>query len=237
MQEVRNAIRDLSLGHAASTNGIPTEFFKWYVEVVEADLLEAVKEVLTGGELSKSHNRGIIAFIPKGADVSMIKNFRPITLLSLFYKPVAKVLANCLKRILLEVVRPNQIGFVLSRCIIDNIFMAQEAMIYVEESWQNLTLLLLDFKKAYNRISWGFIQIMLEKQGFHESFICKVMLYRNTSSIIIVNGVVEEEFKLSQSVRQGYPLASFLFVVVIDALGYMLEDPSLLQRIIHPTQP
>jgi len=45
-------------------------------------------------------------------------------------------------------------GFVERRRILDNVFMAQEALGWVEESEQNLVLLLLDFEKAFDRIEW-----------------------------------------------------------------------------------
>jgi len=86
-------------------------------------------------------------------------------------------------------------------------------------------LLLLDFEKAYDRILWTFIEAVLRKRGFHEDFIRGVMsLYNNATSALIVNGAVGEDFELFRSVRQGYPLAPFLFIIVLDALGYMLED-------------
>jgi len=100
-------------------------------------------------------------------------------------------------------------------------------MNYAEELRQDLMLLLLDFEKACNRISWMFMQEVLRKQGFYKDFIRRVMtLYRNVASTIIVNGEVGAEFDLSQSVRQGCHLAPFLFnIVVLNALGFMLEDP------------
>lgn len=44
-------------------------------------------------------------------------------------------------------------------------------------------------------------------------------------SVLIVSGSVGEAFELSRSVRQGYPLAPFLFIVVLDALRYMFANP------------
>jgi len=83
----------------------------------------------------------------------------------------------------------------------------------------------LDFEKAYDRISWSFMRDVFEKQGFHAYFIRGVMfLYKNVTSSVIVNGKVGGEFDLSLSVRQVCPLAPFLFMVVLDSLGYMLKD-------------
>ncbi len=45
------------------------------------------------------------------------------------------------------------------RNILDNTFLAQEALDWAEESDQDLVLLLLDFEKAFDRIEWGFVAL------------------------------------------------------------------------------
>jgi hypothetical protein len=43
------------------------------------------------------------------------------------------------------------------RSILNNAFMAQEALEWAKKSDQDLVLLLLDFKKAFDKIEWGFL--------------------------------------------------------------------------------
>jgi hypothetical protein len=58
---------------------------------------------------------------------------------------------------LLEVIRPNQTGFVAGRSILNNIFLAREFMEWAKESNQRLVLLMPDFEKAFHKINWGFL--------------------------------------------------------------------------------
>ncbi len=96
----------------------------------------------------------------------------------------------------------------------------------MEESNQDLVLLLLDFEKAFDRIKWGFLFKVLAKLGFSTTWVCWVgSLYQAATSAIKVNGVAEPDFQLVKSVRQGCPLAPYLFIFVTDVLGYMLVDP------------
>ncbi len=50
-------------------------------------------------------------------------------------------------------------------------------------------------------------------------------LYKAASSAIKVNGTIGPGFPLERSVRQGCPLALYLFILATDVLGYLMADP------------
>jgi len=142
------------------------------------------------------------------------------------YKVLAKTLAGRIQATLPHIIRPNQTGFVEGRNILVNVFMAQEALSWAEESEQNLVLLLLDFEKAFDRIEWNFLFTTLAKVGFSDTWVRWVgSLYHTTSFAIKINGIPGPDFQLTCSIRQGCPLAPYLFILAIDILGYMLADP------------
>jgi hypothetical protein len=90
--------------------------------------------------------------LPKIGDQARLSNWRPITLLGSIYKILAKTLAGRIQLAFTHIIRLNQTGFVEGRNILDNVFMAQEALRWAKESDQDLVLLLLDFEKAFDRI-------------------------------------------------------------------------------------
>ncbi len=75
-------------------------------------------------------------------------------------------------------------------------------------------------------IEWGFLFPTLSKLGFFPTWIHWISsLYQFVSSSVKVNGELGEDFKLTKSVRQGCPLAPYMFILVMDVLGHMLDDP------------
>ena len=174
--------------------------------------------------ITEELNISKIALLPKSEDRLRIQNYRPILLLNTLYKVVAKVYANRMKPLLHNWILPSQTGFVPNRCILDNIFLAFEAIAWTKESKQEITMLLLDFEKAYDRVNWTFLREVMSKMGFHELWIKQVMsLNENAAASVIVNGEISKTFCLQRYVRQGCPLAPYLFLLTVDVLGQMLQ--------------
>lgn len=87
-------------------------------------------------------------------------------------------------------------------------------------------MLLLDFEKTYDRVSWTFHKQTMETMGFHGTWIKRVMsLNMNASAAIVLNEEQSKTFKLQHLVRQGCPLAPYLFLLIVDILGQMLQHP------------
>jgi len=66
------------------------------------------------------------------------------------------------------------------------------------ESDQELVLLLLDFKKTFNRIEWNFLFTSLSKLGFNNTWVWWVRtMYLHATSAIRINGKARPVFQLA----------------------------------------
>ena len=223
MEEVSEAMKQLPEGKSPGVDSIPAEFYHELWEYIDVDIFNFVSESITQCFLTEELNISKIALLPKSEDRIRIQNYRPISLLNTLYKIVAKVYANRMKPLLHNWILPSQTGFVPNRCILDNIFLAFESIAWARESQQELSMLLLDFEKTYDRVNWTFLRMVMAKMGFHSTWIQQVMsLNENATASVIVNGEISKTFRLQRSVRQGCPLAPYLFLLTVDVLGQML---------------
>ena len=224
MKEVTEAMKQLPGGKSLGVDSIPAEFYQEMWEDIEVDIFNFVSESMQQCFLVDELNISKIALLPKSEDRVRIQNYRPISLLNTLYKIVAKVYANCMKPLLHNWILPSQTGFVPNRCILDNVFLAFEAIAWTRENRQDLSMLLLNFEKAYDRVNWTYLREVMGRMGFHSTWINQVLsLNQNATASVIVNKEISNTFRLQRSIRQGCPLAPYLFLLTVDVLGQMLQ--------------
>jgi hypothetical protein len=82
--------------------------------------------VLQGGSILAGWNDIIGVRIPKVQKQERLKDLRLISLCTVVYKLVSKVIANRLKLVLGDIISPNQSAFIPGRLISDNNILAYE---------------------------------------------------------------------------------------------------------------
>lgn len=80
--------------------------------------------------VNRAMNATFIALIPKKFAPQRVNDFRPISLTTSIYKLLAKVLAECLKRVLPYTISQHQSAFVNERQITDPILIVNEVVDY-----------------------------------------------------------------------------------------------------------
>ncbi|RVW92464.1 putative ribonuclease H protein [Vitis vinifera] len=96
-----------------------------------------------------------------------ISDYRPISLITSLYKIIAKVLTGRLRGILHETIHSTQRAFVQGRQILDAVLIANEIVDEKKRSGEEGVVFKIDFEKAYDHVSWDFLDHVMEKKGFN----------------------------------------------------------------------
>ena len=224
--EVLLAAKALGKDVCPGVDGMGVSWYIEYWDMIGNVLTSAYQQILDNGYMPQEWTEGLIYLIPKGdGPLDDIRKWRPITLLNVVYKILAKTIARRVQPLLPQLIHDSQTGFVQERSIFDNIFLFWEMVAMAEQQQQDLAILFLDFEKAYDRVDWDFMEGTLQRMGFPMQWIRAVAaLYRTAHSSLLFAGDVGSTFSLSRSVRQGCPLAPFLFILVSEAFSDYLRS-------------
>lgn len=125
-----------------------------------------------------------------------VNDFRPISLLNTSPKIVAKLLANRLQGVALQVVHDNQYGFVKGKTIQDCLGWAFEYLHRCHHSKREIVILKVDFEKAFDLVEHEFVLAMLRAKGFPLKWVKWIEdLLSSATSSVLVNGTSGKEFK------------------------------------------
>lgn len=130
-------------------------------------------------------------------------------------KIISKFFASRLENYLPMVMVPNQSGFIKGRTISDNVLLAKELF---HDIWRGVNspnlILKLDMEKAYDKVQWPFLVLVMRKMGFPELW---VKLIENCISPywfpMLVNGCPMGFFKSSRGLRQGDHISLSCFFI------------------------
>ena len=156
--ECLKALKEFKNEKSPVTDGLQAEFYKHFWKELHVDIIHSFNFAFDSGSLSITQRRGIITLIPKpNKDTTLLDNLRPISLVNICYKILAKVIAKRLEKVLPKIINPDQTGYVKNRYIGENVRLISDIMSYTAETSIPGIALFLDFKKAFDTIEWDFI--------------------------------------------------------------------------------
>ncbi|XP_019158195.1 PREDICTED: uncharacterized protein LOC109154910 [Ipomoea nil] len=225
--EVKKAVFGMKRMGSPGPDDIQAAFYQDYWDEVGNSITMFVNEALATGKVPISFLESFITLIPKKTNPESAADFRPITLLNVIFKIVSKVLVNRMRPIMINLVGPHQNSFLPGRSTMDNIVLTQEVMhsINQKKGKKGSLVMKIDLHKAYDSINWGFLKTVLSDFGFPLRFINLILFSLKESTISILwNGEKLPPFESGRGLRQGDPLAPYLFILAMEKLSYLIQE-------------
>nr|GFB05570.1 RNA-directed DNA polymerase, eukaryota [Tanacetum cinerariifolium] len=177
-----------------------------YWHFIGPDFCAAVNCFFDKGRFPRGSNSSFIALIPKVMDANV-------------YKVVTKILANRLTTVISGLISNTQSAFVANRHILDGPFILNEVLAWCKRRRKQALVFKVDFAKAYDSVRWDFISDVLLAFGFGPKWcqwICGI--FSSNMASILINKGPSSEFPIFSGLKQGDPLAPFLFILVMESL-------------------
>ncbi|KAL3686887.1 hypothetical protein R1sor_013196 [Riccia sorocarpa] len=162
---IEETVRSLPAEKASGIDGVVVEILTRGWQFMKTDCFLMVRKMWASKKLLTKDNRGLIKLIPKNEDRFWLTNWRPITLLTVTYKIIAKIIASRLNSMMPGLVDRQQTGFIAGRDITENVLSLRLAQEWTQASGQQAIFVKLDFQKAYDRVLYVFLWETLAVAG------------------------------------------------------------------------
>ncbi len=224
LYEIRMALKQLKNNKAPGEDGITSELLKAGGTPVLRVLQKLFNSVIFEGATPAAWSRSVVVLFFKKGDNTLLKNYRPISLLSHAYKLFSRVITNRLTRRFDDFQPPEQAGFWKGYSTIDHIHTLRQVIQKTEEYNLPLCLAFVDYEKAFDSIeTWAVLRSL---QRCHIDFrYIEVLkcLYTNATMSVQVQNQSTKNIPLQRGVRQGDVISPKLFTAALEDAFKLLE--------------
>ena len=235
INEIETAIYKFKKCKSPGEDGIIAEWYQTFWPLIKNEFILVIREILNENKLASSQCKGILSLIYKKGERENLKNWRPLTLLNVDYKIIAKCFALRFKPLLPSLINSNQKGYVNGRFINESNRLIQDIITYADTENIDGLIVFLDQTKAFDRVEWPWVKMCLQRFGFGEKTVDWVnMLLKSSLTAIQTNGFVSEYFSISRSIKQGCPVAPILYILQAEAMACAVRNDANIEGLSLP---
>lgn len=235
MEQNSTALFAMDRNASPGPDGFGPSFYRAFWQHIKPHLLDLFSEFYSGAVDLDGLNRAHLVLLPKKEGVLSPDGFRPISLQNCPMKLFSKVMVNRLKNSITDLIDPDQTGFIHGRNIAESYVYAADLLSCCHKRGAPTVVLKLDFKKAFDSVSWESLDAIMEARGFDQRWRMWIScMLSSGKTAVMLNGVPGRWINYKRGLRQGDPISPYLFIIVADVLQRLIRRASQYDTLEHP---
>ena len=165
----------------------------------------------------------VVPIFKKG-DTDNAANYRPISLLSSIYKVYMIMIRQRVQNAIELHLSNTQYGFRPQRSTSHAIHVIRRIQDFAEAKGSRLSLALLDWEKAFDKVQHDKLIMALRKMGFSQHYCDIIQNCYEEPTFFVKDAFGTSQIKRQSSgIRQGCPLSPYLFVIVMSCVDFEIR--------------
>ena len=226
-EEILDILKECPNMKSPGLDGLSYEFYKAVWCVIGKHFVEVLQVQLNRLNLIESDKMGATKLASKVDGVPAVDELRPITLLNTDYKLLTKWIARRLKPLMGKIIKSGQLCSGGNKNILFGVQNILSGMGYIKQKKLGAAVVSLDYFKAYDRVFLPFLIKVLQKMNFGDTFCRWIRMLHQGARTKFILDFLTKDIAVSFSVRQGDPLAMFLYVIYVEPFLVMIEKNTI----------
>ncbi|CAB0006180.1 unnamed protein product [Nesidiocoris tenuis] len=176
-------------------------------------------ETLNAGSFPVKWKDSYVTPIFKSGCKTLVSNYRAVCTISSIPKSFEKLVVGRLSPIFVNVIAPEQHGFIKGRSTTTNLVEFTDFVFSGFDSGEQVDVVSVDFAKAFDRVSHKHITALLQSMGVYGLILSWIESYlSDRRQFVRFKNVVSEPYRASSGIPQGSNIGPLLFVIMINSV-------------------
>ena len=222
-EEIKRALKGMKRGKTPGEDGISIDLILDAGDIATVKLANLFNKCLLSGKTPKAWKNATIILLHKKGDKKDLKNYRPISLLSVTYKLFTKVITARISDSLDSSQPREQAGFRSGFSTTDHIHTLTQIREKVNEYRKPLCMAFIDYEKAFDSVQIPAVLGAIQQQGVEEVY-CNILedIYKDGTATIKLH-TETDKIPIKKGVRQGDTISPKLFTACLEEIFRKLE--------------